>query len=64
MSILHTYIHVCMYGCICAFAISMLLCVLVMVMSSAYVISFVSFEGGDGISAVYMLKSVGERTPP
>ena len=34
-----------------------------MVMSSAYEVSF-SGVGGCGMSDVYMLKSVGERTPP
>lgn len=33
------------------------------VMSSAYVMSF-TVGGGVGMSDVYMLKSVGDRTPP
>jgi len=33
------------------------------VMSSAYVVKF-TFGGGEGMSAVYMLNSMGERTPP
>ena len=32
-------------------------------MSSAYVMSYVCL-GGGGMPEVYMLKSVGERTPP
>ena len=46
-----------------AFALLMLLCVDVMVMSSAYVVSFTG-ACGVGVSDVYMLKSVGDRTPP
>lgn len=34
-----------------------------MVMSSAYVMSCMCF-GGGGMSEVYMLKRVGDRTPP
>lgn len=41
----------------------MFLCEVRIVMSSAYVTSFTS-GGGVGMSAVYMLKSVGESTPP
>ena len=46
-----------------AFAMLMSLCVDVMVMSSAYVVSFIG-TCGVGVSDVYMLKSVGDRTPP
>lgn len=59
-------VHACMrckYGCRYVFAMSMFLCVVVIVMSSAYVVSCV-YLGGGGMSAVYMLKSVGDRTPP
>ena len=46
------------------FAMFMSLCVDVMeVMSSAYVVSFTG-ACGVGVSDVYMLKSVGDRTPP
>ena len=38
-----------------------IVCIDVMVMSSAYE---VSCSGGCGMSDVYMLKMVGERTPP
>ena len=41
----------------------MALCVDVMMMSSAYVVSFTD-SCGVGISDVYMLNSVGNRTPP
>ena len=41
----------------------MSLCVDVMVMSSAYVVSFTG-ACGVGVSDVYMLKSVGDITPP
>ena len=41
----------------------MSLCVDVIVMSSAYVVSFTSAYG-VGVSDVYTMKSVGERTPP
>ena len=42
-----------------AFSMFMSLCVDVMVMSSAYDVSFT----GVGVSDVYMLKSLGDRTP-
>ena len=45
------------------FAMLMSLCVDVMVMSSAYVVSFTG-TCGVGVLDVYMLKSVGDRTPP
>ena len=44
-------------------AARMLECVEVMEMSSAYVITLTGAVG-VGMSAVYMLNSVGERTPP
>ena len=44
------------------FAMLMSLCVDVMVISSAYVVSFTG-ACGVGVSDVYMLKSVGGRTP-
>ena len=46
-----------------AFAMVMSVCGAVIVMSSAYVVSC-SESGDSGISEVYMLKSMGERTPP
>ena len=46
-----------------AFTMLMSLCVDVMVMSSAYVVSFTG-ACGVGVSDVYMLKSVCDRTPP
>ena len=58
-------VHVCI-SCRCdwmfAFAIFLSLCVDVMVMSSAYVVSFTG-ACGVGVSDVYMLKSVVDRTP-
>ena len=39
------------------------MCGAVIVMSSAYVVSCTE-SGGRGMSEVYMLKSMGERTPP
>ena len=53
----------CMYGLMFAFAMFMSLSVDVMVMSSASVVSFAG-ACGVGVSDVYMLKSVGDRTPP
>ena len=46
-----------------AFAMFMSACGSVIVMSSAYVVSCTE-SGGRGMSKVYMLKSMGERTPP
>ena len=46
-----------------ALAMFMSLCVDVMVMSSAYVVGFTG-ACGVGVSDVYMLKSVGDSTPP
>ena len=46
-----------------ALAMFMSLCVDVMVMSSAYVVSFTG-ACGVGVSDVYMLKSVGDSTLP
>ena len=46
-----------------AFAMFMSLCVDVMVMSSAWVVSFTG-ACRVGVSDVYMLKSVGDSTPP
>ena len=45
------------------FVMFMLFCVDVMVMSSAYVVSFAG-ACGVGLSDVYMLNNVGDRTPP
>ena len=41
----------------------MFVCVDVIVMSSAYDVIWV-FCGGGGMSAMYMLKSIGDRTRP
>ena len=46
-----------------AFAMFISLCVDVMVMSAALVVSFIG-ACGVGVSDVYMLKSVGDRTAP
>ena len=46
-----------------AFAMFMSFCVDVMVMSSVYVASFTG-ACGVGVPDVYMLNSVGNRTPP
>ena len=46
-----------------AFAMFMSLWVDVMVMSSAYIVSF-TVVCGVGVSDVYMLNNVGDRTPP
>ena len=59
-------VHVCIscrYEWMFALAMFMSLCVDVIVMSSAYVVSFTS-TCGVGVSDVYMLKSVGDSTPP
>ena len=48
------FFHVC-HCCRYALVAFLLVCIDVMVMSSAY-------EGGCGMSDMYMLKSVGERT--
>ena len=46
-----------------AFTMFMSLCVDVMVMSYAYVVSFIG-ACSVGVSDVYMLKSVSDMTPP
>ena len=59
-------VHVCIscrYGWMFALAMFMSLCVDVMVMSSLYVVSFAG-ACGVGVPDVYMLKSVGDSTPP
>ena len=45
-----------------AFAMFMSMCGAVIVMSSAYVV-ICTESGGSGMSEVYMLNSMGERTP-
>ena len=52
------------YGCTCCCAIRGFVCVDRMVVSSAYVTVVMFGDVGVGRSAVYMLKSVGESTPP
>ena len=51
------------YNWMFAFAMFMSLCIDVMVISSAYVVSFTG-ACGVRVSYVYMLKSVGDWTPP
>lgn len=51
------------YGFIFSLAVFMFLCVVCIVRSSAYMV-IVVFCGGCGRSEVYMLKSIGDRTPP
>ena len=53
----------CKYGCSFACAICLFVSVDVIVMSSAYTVMLM-LGGGDGMSEVYMLKRVGESTPP
>ena len=60
-------VHVCIcsrYGCTCCCAMRGCVCVESIVMSSAYVVSVMLSLCGVGMSAVYMLKSVGDSTPP
>ena len=45
-------------------AVSGFVCVASIVMSSAYVMRVILSCWGVGISDMYMLKSVGDRTPP
>ena len=55
----------CRYGWTCVCAVFMFVCVERIVISSAYVMVFIFVLGGGvGRSAMYMLKSVGESTPP
>jgi len=51
------------YGCRFCCAVFVFTCEDSVVMSSAYVDSE-TCSGGVGMSDMYMLKSVGERTPP
>lgn len=51
------------YGCVFVIMVSMFLFAVCIVMSSAYIVILMSL-GGCGMSDVYMLNSVGERTPP
>ena len=53
----------CRYECTCCLAVFMFAWVERIVMSSAYVISFILLFGGVGMSDVYILNSVGESTP-
>ena len=53
-----------MYGCTCRCAMCGFACDDRMVVSSAYVTVVMFGDVGIGRSAVYMLKSVGESTPP
>ena len=46
-----------------AFAMFMSVCGAMIVMSSAYVVSCTE-SGGSGMFEVYIMKSMGERTPP
>ena len=54
----------CRYGCTCCCAMCGFVCVDRMVVSSAYVTVVMFGDAGVLRSAVYMLKSVGESTPP
>ena len=53
----------CMYDEMFVFAMFMSMCVDVMMMSSAYVVSFTGAYGLR-VSDVYMLNNVGDITPP
>ena len=55
---------VCMYSCRCAAAVSNLRCCEKIVMSSAYDSMCTSGCAGRGMSCMYRLNSVGERTEP
>ena len=58
--------HVCIscnYDWMFSLAMFMSLCVDIMMMSCAYVVSFTS-NCGVGVSDLYMLKSVCDSTPP
>ena len=54
----------CRYECACCLAVFMFVWVERIVISSAYVISFILLFGGVRISDVNILNSVGESTPP
>ena len=59
-------LHVCIscrYDWMFAFVMFMSLCVDIIMMSSAYIVSFTG-ACGVGVSDMYMLKSVGDRTSP
>ena len=63
---LFVQVHVCIscgYDWMFALAMYMSLCVDVMVMSPAYVVNFTG-ACAVGVSDVYMLESVGDKTPP
>ena len=51
------------YECTCCLAVFMFLLVERIVMTSAYVISFILLFGGVGMSDVHILNSFGESTP-
>ena len=60
-------VHVCIscsYDLMFVFAMLMSLCVDVMEISSAHVVSFTGARGVVRVSDVYMLNNVGDRTPP
>ena len=62
-------VHVCIscrYDWLFVFAMIMSMCVDVMVMLSAYIVSFTDDDCGAGMYDVYtyILHSVGDRTPP
>ena len=61
LSVVHVS-NCCRYGCMYALTVFLLVCVYVMVMVFAYEVSC-SGDGDCGMSDVYVLKSVGERTP-
>ena len=52
----------CMYDLMFTFAMLLLMCIDVMVMSSEYVVNFTA-ACGVGMSDMYMLNNVGDKTP-
>ena len=62
-----SFVHVCPciccgYGCMYSLVAFLLVCVNIMAISSAYEVSC-SGDDGCGMCNMYMLKSVGDRTP-
>ena len=54
----------CKCRCTCCFAVLIFVLLKIIELSSAYVTSFTLSFGGDRMSEVYRLNSVGESTPP
>ena len=63
LRLLFVSMYVCMTECLFFTMFMSFICVDVMVMSSAYVVRFIG-ACGVGVSDVYMLNNVGDRTPP